>query len=110
MVAKKRKSKRQTLQQKYKIVKRTKQHRKKVAKGAIKRTGKAKIIDKRIPNSWPFKEELLKEVQAAKSRAEESKLQQKEKRSETMVRFNFQFEISCLLSIKINRRLNVVQR
>jgi len=93
MVAKKRKSKRQTLQQKYKIVKRTKQHRKKVANGTIKRTGKAKVIDKRIPNAWPFKEQLLKEVQAAKSRAEESKQQTKRKKKRNYGKLYFHFHI-----------------
>eukprot|EP01041_Mallomonas_annulata_P012393 gene12393-26071_t len=84
MVAKKRSSKRQTLQQKYKIIKRTKQHHKKLKKGAIAVKGnkKSKINENRIPNEWPYKEQLLKEVQAAKDKMEEVKLRSKEKRQE----------------------------
>jgi len=83
MVAKKRKSKRQTLQQKYKIVKRTKEHQKKVRKGRlINGTKKSSANDTRIPNEWPYKEDLLKEVQAAKDRMEANKIKQKEKRRE----------------------------
>lgn len=83
MVAKKRKSKRQTLQQKYKIVKRTKEHQKKVRKGRlVNGTKKSAANDTRIPNEWPYKEDLLKEVQAAKDRMEANKIRQKEKRKE----------------------------
>lgn len=89
MVAKKRKSKRQTLQQKYKIIKRTKQHHKKLKKGAFSQgtnTGRTKKrTENRIPNAWPFKEDLLKEIQHAKEALEEKKLRQKEQRREEMV-------------------------
>lgn len=85
MVAKKRASKRQTLQQKYKIIKRCKEHKKRVKKGVITNTTghkKQKRSENRIPNAWPFKEDLLKEIQAAKEKMEEVKLRQKEKRGE----------------------------
>jgi nuclear GTP-binding protein len=87
MVAKKRASKRQTLQQKYKIIKRTKQHHKKLSKGkiSVKGTKKSKKNDIRIPNEWPYKEELLKEVQAAKDKMEEVKQRSQEKRREEVV-------------------------
>ena len=115
MVAKKRKSKRQTLQQKFKIIKRTKEHHKRLKKGRLTNhsSGKSKD-DNSIPNAWPYKEEvrklghlclhhtslhfrfrklivfiyclqLLKEIQNAKDKMEELKLRQKEKRKEELV-------------------------
>lgn len=85
MVAKKRKSKRQTLQQKYKIVKRTKEHKKRLKKGALEGARKRKV-EGGIPNAWPFKEDLLKEIAVAKQKLEEKKLRQKEKRQEEFAR------------------------
>jgi nuclear GTP-binding protein len=80
MVAKKRKSKRQTLKQKYKIQERTKEHHRKLKNGKLGRASfKKKAID-RIPNAWPYKEELLNEIRVAKDRMEEMKQRQKEKR------------------------------
>jgi len=86
MVAKKRKSKRQTLQKKYKIQKRVKEHHKRLKKGSLTVGGKKKRDDNRIPNAWPFKEDLLNEIQVAKAKMEETKLRQKEKRHEEIVR------------------------
>lgn len=80
MVAKKRKSKRQTLQIKYKIQKRTKQHEKKIKKGMIKKKRMIKA-DTGIPSAWPYKEELLQEIQAAKDKMERIKEEQKNKRA-----------------------------
>jgi nuclear GTP-binding protein len=85
MVAKKRKSKRQTLQQKFKIIKRTKEHHRKLNKGKVTKQGKKKSVDNHIPNSWPFKEDLLKQIQDAKEKMEESKTRAKEKRHEEIV-------------------------
>lgn len=85
MVAKKRKSKRQTLQQKYKIVKRVKEHHKRLKKGVLTGRTLKKSKDDKIPNAWPYKEDLLKEIQVAKDRMEEVKLKQKEKRREDAV-------------------------
>ena len=64
MVPKKRSSKRQTLQNKYKIVKRAKDHKKKLKQGKLKKTfsGKKKRIEDSIPNAWPYKDELLKDI------------------------------------------------
>lgn len=86
MAAKKRKSKRQTLQQKYKIIKRTKEHHRKLKKGVIVSSGTKKKVRDSIPNAWPYKEDLLKEIQAAKEKMEDNKLRQKEKRREEVVR------------------------
>lgn len=67
MVAKKRKSKRQTLQVKYKIERRTKQHRRRLKKGEVQHSGaRKKKAELSIPNNWPYKEDLLKEIQTAK--------------------------------------------
>lgn len=85
MVAKKRKSKRQTLQQKYRIIKRTKQHNQKLRKGVIVNHLNKKKIKDHIPNAWPFKQDLLKEIQLAKEKMENNKLLLKEKRREEMV-------------------------
>jgi len=85
MAAKKRKSKRQTLQQKYKIIKRTKEHHRKLKKGVIVSSGSRKKVRDSIPNAWPYKEDLLKEIQAAKEKMEDNKLRQKEKRKEEVV-------------------------
>jgi nuclear GTP-binding protein len=89
MVAKKRKSKRQTLQQKFKIQKRTKEHHKKLKKGTLKgvKHFKKREVD-HIPNAWPYKEDLLKEIKNAKDKMEEMKIRQKEKRREEMVKLN----------------------
>lgn len=84
MVAKKRKSKRVTLQTKYKIKKRTKEHNRKAKSGKLKlvnagQRGKSKD---HIPNAWPYKEELLKEIQSAKDRMEDMKQRLKEKKAQ----------------------------
>lgn len=85
MVPKKRKSKRQTLQAKFRIVKRTKEHHKRVKKGAIVNFKQKPKAENRIPNDWPYKEDLLKEIRNAKDKMEELKLRQKEKRAEAQV-------------------------
>jgi len=83
MVAKKRASKRSTLQQKYKIQKRTKEHHKRLSKGSKKGDSRFKKKPQdSIPNAWPYKEDLLKQIKAAQEKMEEMKLRQKEKRKE----------------------------
>ena len=97
MVAKKRKSKRQTLQKKYKIQKRVKEHKKRLKKGSLTVSTKAnKDTDNRIPNAWPYKAELLNEIQAAKAKMEENKLRQKEKRHEEIVRHSISYQPSLI--------------
>jgi nuclear GTP-binding protein len=87
MVAKKRKSKRVTLQKKYKIEKRVKEHKKRLKRGKLGTNNVSKKkVENRIPNAWPFKEDLLNEIQVAKVKMEERKLRQKEKRQEEIVR------------------------
>lgn len=86
MVKKKGKSKRTTFKDKYKIQKRvaeTERKRKKQAKrdaaaGIVRHDKKKK--DPGIPNSWPFKQDLLKDIQRAKDRQQQQQEQLKDKR------------------------------
>mmetsp|Transcript_2280 Transcript_2280/g.2763 ORF Transcript_2280/g.2763 Transcript_2280/m.2763 type:complete len:106 (-) Transcript_2280:315-632(-) len=81
MVKKKGKSKRTTLADKYKIQRKvTETHRKR--KKMAKRDLKAGIVrhdktkkDPGIPNSWPFKQELLQEIR--KSREQQGNIKEK---------------------------------
>ena len=82
MVPKKRASKRQTLQSKYRIVKRTKEHKKRLKKGAIVNTKNKSSTQNHIPNNWPYKADLLKEIQQAKDNMEAAKIRMQEKRKE----------------------------
>lgn len=62
--SKKSASKRVTLKQKYKVIRKVKEHGRKVAKAARKSGGKAKQpADPGLPNQWPFKQELIKELE-----------------------------------------------
>lgn len=73
-------SKRLACRQKYKILKKIKEHQRKVRKEA-KKNPKGKSLKSRmiqIPNICPFKEDILKEVEEAKKRAEEEKLKRRE--------------------------------
>jgi len=86
MVKKKGKSKRTTLKDKYKIQKRVvESHRK--SKKQAKRDSKAGIVthkkkkDPGIPNSWPFKQDLLNEIARARELAENAKLETKQNKS-----------------------------
>ncbi|XP_078429318.1 GTP-binding family protein isoform X2 [Wolffia australiana] len=83
--SKKSKSKRVPLRQKYKIIKKVKQHHKKKAKEA-KKLGlnrKQKVEkDPGIPNDWPFKEQELKALEARRARALEELEQKKAARKE----------------------------
>jgi nuclear GTP-binding protein len=86
MVKKKGKSKRITLKDKYKIQRRVVEtHRKRKKK--VKRDAKAGIVrhdkskkDPGIPNSWPFKQDLLKDIQRARERQQQQQLEAKEAR------------------------------
>jgi len=91
MVKKKGKSNRTTLKDKYKIqrrVKETHRKRKKEAKRDLKngivRSNQQKR-DPGIPNSWPFKQELLKDIQRARERQQKQKQLLKDKRKEDLL-------------------------
>jgi len=83
---KKRKSKRIPLRKKYKLKKKINEHNRKIRKAAKKNPSYVqkklnKSVEGRIPNSFPFKEEMLKTLQEKKEiRIEEQKAQQKEAR------------------------------
>ncbi|ORX45685.1 hypothetical protein DM01DRAFT_1377980 [Hesseltinella vesiculosa] len=78
MVPKKYKSKRGTMKQRYRIADKVKQHNKKEAKKAKKNPHfKRKPKDPGIPNSWPFKEELLNQIERQRQDAEEEKKKQR---------------------------------
>ncbi|XP_065875407.1 guanine nucleotide-binding protein-like NSN1 [Euphorbia lathyris] len=83
--SKKSKSKRITLKQKHKVIKKVKEHHKKKAKEA-KKLGlnkKPKVEkDPGIPNDWPFKEQELKALEARRARAIEELEQKKAARKE----------------------------
>lgn len=84
MVKKKGKSNRVTLKDKYKMQKRvleTNRKRRKATKQDAK-SGKVKQAhkDPGIPNSWPFKQDLLKEIQRTREKQAQLKEEQKDKR------------------------------
>jgi len=68
--SKKSKSKRQTLKQKYKQLRKVKEHHRKKRKEARKSgTANKEPKDPGIPNNWPFKQELVQQLKAQKERA-----------------------------------------
>lgn len=68
--SKKSKSKRQTLKQKYKVLKKVKEHHRKKRRESKKLGLKPKEPkDPGIPSTWPFKEELIAQLKAQKERA-----------------------------------------
>lgn len=73
-------SKRKSCAQKYKILKKIREHKRKVRKEAKKnpkgKSLKSKMIQ--IPNICPFKEDILKEVAEHKQRQEDERLQKRE--------------------------------
>ncbi|NP_001234382.1 nuclear GTPase-like [Solanum lycopersicum] len=83
--SKKSKSKRVSLKQKHKIIRKVKEHHKKKAKEA-KKLGlnkKPKVEkDPGIPNDWPFKEQELKALEARRARALDELEQKKVARKE----------------------------
>ncbi|XP_059626145.1 guanine nucleotide-binding protein-like NSN1 [Cornus florida] len=83
--SKKSKSKRVSLKQKYKVIRKVKEHHKKKAKEA-KKLGlnrKSKVEkDPGIPNDWPFKEQELKALEARRARVLEELEQKKAARKE----------------------------
>jgi nuclear GTP-binding protein len=83
--SKKSKSKRTSLKQKHKVIKKVKEHHKKKRKEA-KKLGldrKPKVEkDPGIPNDWPFKEQELKALEARRAKAIEELEQKKAARKE----------------------------
>lgn len=87
------KSKRITLKQKHKVIKKVKEHHKKKAKEAKKLgiNNKRKVDkDPGIPNDWPFKEQELKALEARRARAIEELEHKKAARKErVLIQFIF---------------------
>ncbi|CAL4943106.1 unnamed protein product [Urochloa decumbens] len=81
--SKKSKSKRVTLRQKHKIVRKVKEHHRKKRKEA-KKAGHRKKVEKDpgIPNEWPFKEQELKALEARRAQALQDLELKKEARKE----------------------------
>ncbi|KAK7457986.1 hypothetical protein BaRGS_00039131 [Batillaria attramentaria] len=77
----KKKSKRMTTKRRVKIEKKVKEHNKKKRREARKNPKKGKRKDPGIPNSLPFKETVLKELEDRKRRVEEERQKQKERRA-----------------------------
>ena len=93
MVKKKGQSKRSTLKDKYRIQrrvaethrKRKKQDKKDIATGK-KVTHKAK--DPGIPNSWPFKQDLLKDIARTRERTQEQVVMKKQQRQQELLQLH----------------------
>lgn len=84
------KSKRVTLKQKHKVIKKVKEHHKKKAKEAKKLgLNKRPKVEKDpgIPNDWPFKEQELKALEARRTKALEEIEQKKAARKERVICF-----------------------
>ncbi|KAI3661687.1 hypothetical protein MP638_002939, partial [Amoeboaphelidium occidentale] len=80
MVAKKHKSKRISCSQRYKIQKKVKAHHKKLNKDPVNLNKRKKKIEKNhIPNSFPYKEELLMEIQQERNQQQEQQQEQLER-------------------------------
>ncbi|ORZ27559.1 P-loop containing nucleoside triphosphate hydrolase protein [Catenaria anguillulae PL171] len=84
MVAKKHKSKRMTCKQKYKIERKIKEAGRKARKEAKKNPSlrPKKSKDPGIPNLWPFKAQLLEQIEESKAREEQKALEIKQRRAE----------------------------
>lgn len=86
--SKKSKSKRVPLRKKYKIIRKVKEHHKKLAKEAKKKAksgGKQRAPvekDPGIPNAWPFKEQELAALEARRQRALEEVEKKKQEKKE----------------------------
>lgn len=83
--SKKSKSKRMTLKQKYKIIKKVREHHRKIrkeerksAKGGSKK--KKVVKDPGLPAQWPYKEELVKEFAFLRAKAVADEKRKKEER------------------------------
>jgi len=88
MVKKKGKSKRTALKDKYKIQRRVSETHRKRQKQSKKDMQAGKVIpckkDPGIPNSWPFKQDLLKEIHRTRERQQALQNEAKEKRNQEL--------------------------
>lgn len=85
--SKKSKSKRQTLRHKHKVIRKVKEHHRKKAKEAKKLGRKPKKVkDPGIPAQWPFKQELVKELEWQKQQILQKEQQKKDAKRAAQVR------------------------
>nr|AAW26754.1 SJCHGC07261 protein [Schistosoma japonicum] len=70
----KKKSKRITCHKRYKIIRKVKEHHRKLRKEAKKNLNRHTKKDPGVPNILPFKESFLKDVADAKMKLEEARL------------------------------------
>eukprot|EP00884_Botryococcus_braunii_P021560 jgi/Botrbrau1/8088/Bobra.0230s0013.1 len=89
--SKKSKSKRLSLRQKHKIIRKVKEHHRKKAKELKKAGHKVKKApkDPGIPSQWPFKEELMKDLAWQRQRILDQEKQKKEDRRAAKVKTIF---------------------
>lgn len=76
----KKKSKRVSCRKKYKIIKKVAEHRRKLKREQKKNPQHKKPKDPGVPNSLPFKDEILREAEQRKQRAKDLREAQKESR------------------------------
>ncbi|XP_027912232.1 trichohyalin-like [Vigna unguiculata] len=97
------KSKRVSFKNKYKVIRKVKEHNRKKAKEAkkLRLSGKNKVEkDPSIPNNWPFKEQELKALEARRTKAieelEQKKVEHKERKAHHLKLFfpNFIFYLT----------------
>ena len=92
------KSKRTTLKQKYKVLKKVAEHHRKKRKELRKSGRKPKAPkDPGIPSQWPFKTELVKELEWEKQRAKAEQQRKRDERRLAQVMFLFPLASSTLL-------------
>eukprot|EP00004_Rigifila_ramosa_P019863 TRINITY_DN5107_c0_g1_i1.p1 TRINITY_DN5107_c0_g1~~TRINITY_DN5107_c0_g1_i1.p1 ORF type:complete len:603 (-),score=177.69 TRINITY_DN5107_c0_g1_i1:12-1790(-) len=80
------KSKRVPLAKKHKIERKVREHKRRTRREAKKTGNKKMSKDPGIPNLWPFKDELLHQIEARKERAKLLQQQQKEKRAKELAK------------------------
>ena len=81
MVKPKKQSKRMTCRKRYKIERKVREHNRKVRKEErLKSNKKPKSKDPGIPNLYPFKEELLRQMQEKKEQEADAKAKAKEQK------------------------------
>jgi len=76
----KKESKRLSCRKKYKIQKKVREHNRKVRKEEKLNANKKKSKDPGIPNLYPFKEHLLKQIQEKKEKEDDEKAKRKEQK------------------------------
>lgn len=88
MVKKKGKSKRSTLKDKYKIQKHTAETHRKRKRQAKRDAADGKVVlkakDPGIPNAWPFKQDLLQQIQRSREKQQLIQQEQKQKRQKEL--------------------------